>query len=138
MEMAAMKNHCKYIQFGFCKYGQNCRKQHVDEICDSEGCEIERCFRRHPKQCKFYLFYRNCKFGSCCKFVHKDLANSHEDVQSMKSKIEELENALKQNEEKVNNLETENDRKLEDLRAFLNEKDAVIENLREEVENLKI
>ena len=50
-------NVCKHFKFGFCKFGEKCKKQHLKEICQTEDCNLKTCNKRHPKICKFFSLY---------------------------------------------------------------------------------
>ena len=60
------KEVCKHYQTGFCKYRQQCTKEHVDEICnDKYECKEITCKMRHPKICKIFEVFGKCKFDNC-------------------------------------------------------------------------
>ena len=41
---------CKHNQTGYCKYRQQCTKEHVNEICNEKHeCKDNACKMRHPK-----------------------------------------------------------------------------------------
>ena len=61
---------CLYNKFGFCKHGDKCRKEHVQEICENNECNQSECRRRHPKECKYFKLYKRCKFNEFCAFSH--------------------------------------------------------------------
>ena len=63
------QNVCKFNKFGYCRYKENCRKMHVDKLCDNPSCELSKCIQRHPKVCKWYRDHIRCKFDPC-KFTH--------------------------------------------------------------------
>ena len=65
-----MENVCRFSKFGYCKYKETCRKTHFIEICKEASCVLETCLKRHPRICRFYRFYNNCKFGEFCQFSH--------------------------------------------------------------------
>ena len=70
--------HCKFYQFGHCRYGEHCRNRHVIELCKDENCHISICLKRHPKECRFFHVYRRCKFGDYCNYLHlEDATDSH-------------------------------------------------------------
>ena len=60
-------------------------------------CENQNCFKRHPKNCKFYDMYKRCKFGDYCFYAHRESAQLNE-MKVLKIKVEVLENNL--NEER--------------------------------------
>ena len=64
------ENVCRHNKFGFCKYGNTCRKRHIEEVCDNEECETNLCARRHPRSCRFFSEFGRCKFGEFCRFKH--------------------------------------------------------------------
>ena len=53
---------------------------------------------RHPKPCKFFSSYGNCKFGKDCSFLHLPLTNYEKEIDALKAiikqKDEELGNVL--------------------------------------------
>ena len=61
---------CLHNKFGFCKHGDKCRKEHVQEICQDNECNQSECRRRHPKECKYFKLYKRCKFNDFCAFSH--------------------------------------------------------------------
>ena len=81
---------CSFFKFGYCKYGERCRNIHVKEKCGQENCVIENCRLRHPKSCKFFLLYLNCKFGDYCHFEHTENEQTKE-IKLLKAKIENIE-----------------------------------------------
>ena len=92
----AAQNVCRYNKFGYCKFGEVCRKQHVDELCDSSSCDPLTCIKRHPKECKFYRNYKRCKFNPC-KFSHMvSNQNYDEKLKEMSKKQETLEENLQE------------------------------------------
>ena len=68
-----MENVCKFFQYGHCKFGETCRKEHVSEKCRDFSCEREKsgCSQRHPTVCKYFKTYRKCKFGDYCSYEHE-------------------------------------------------------------------
>ena len=99
---------CSHFMFGYCKYRENCRKQHVKEVCDNSECDIKTCRFRHPRRCKFYKEYRKCKFDPCA-FLHINTENNLENLISennaIKVKLKEVEESLKElNGKKKRNL----------------------------------
>ena len=68
---------CKHNQTGFCKYRQQCTKEHFNEICkDNIKCTDPTCFKRHPKKCKNFDVFGKCKFTNC-DYVHSDDEVNH-------------------------------------------------------------
>ena len=45
---------CMRNKFGYCKYGELCRNLHINDLCDSDSCDIRNCNKIHPYACKFY------------------------------------------------------------------------------------
>ena len=60
---------CSFNKYGYCNFRSNCRKKHVNECCEDEGCGIRTCNFRHPKPCRYFRDFRRCKFSDC-KFKH--------------------------------------------------------------------
>ena len=66
----AYEDLCLFNKFGYCKYLDTCRKRHTKEVCENSNCEVNKCGKRHPKPCRFYLEYGRCKFGEYCYYKH--------------------------------------------------------------------
>ena len=81
----ANQNFCRYNKFGFCKYGEVCRKKHVSEKCYKSSCEVGACDLRHSKICKYYREFKRCKFGQYCYFDHKET-----DSEVLEKKVNDL------------------------------------------------
>ena len=90
-----MSSICSFNKFGFCKFGETCRKRHVQKCCDSIECDILSCENRHPKICRFFITYKRCKFGDFCKYKHE--VESSENKVNLEIKIKNLEVALEKN-----------------------------------------
>ena len=67
---------CRYYQNGFCKYRGSCRKSHVEEVCEQDGCKENTCSKRHPKECKKFNTYNGCRFKEECAYKHKKESTS--------------------------------------------------------------
>ena len=89
-------NVCKYNKFGYCKFQNSCRKFHNNEICVDKTCLIEVCEKRHPKKCKYYTSYKNCKFGTFCKYFHDSTPFENDDKYERDSILERIENLQKE------------------------------------------
>ena len=95
---------CSFNKFGYCKYRNECRKLHINEICDgSSSCEFLTCKFRHPKICNWYSEYGRCKFNPCA-FKHVDSPNVTEEIRKenteIKAKLNEIDKSLKCLEER--------------------------------------
>jgi hypothetical protein len=82
------ENVCRHNKFGFCKYGNTCRKRHIDEVCESKDCETKLCPRRHPRSCRFFSEFGRCKFGEFCRFKHEEKSGnfrSDKEIEDLKA-----------------------------------------------------
>ena len=70
-----MENICKFNKFGYCKYKEECKKDHVKEECKyGYKCEhVKTCALWHLKMCKMILLEGLCGFGEkvCLKTCYK-------------------------------------------------------------------
>ena len=107
-----MTSTCKYNMFGHCKFGVLCRKYHITNTCSNFPCKDSECRSRlrHPRPCKFFTLYQNCKFGNNCSFLHLPLNNSEKEIETLKNAIkqkdEELVNILSRLSEMEKNIES--------------------------------
>ena len=88
---------CSYFKYGYCKYKEECRKQHNKEICElGSSCENSKvCPRRHPKFCQKLSLEGFCRHGDKCAYNHnkltyQNITNDKNDIKVMKVKIESL------------------------------------------------
>ena len=95
---------CKHFKFGYCKFGEKCRKRHLKETCQTNDCNSKICNKRHPKICKFFSVNQVCKFGEACCYKHKlnathsnlleEISALHAIISSMKDSIQALEDDI--------------------------------------------
>ena len=98
---------CRKYKYGYCQYGDNCRYNHVDEICNDKTCAVFACEKRHPKICNFYREFQRCKFTTFCKYKHEKQNNVNENserIDQLEIKLKELEK-INQKSEKKNEIE---------------------------------
>ena len=104
---------CLFNDCGFCKYKENCSKQHFLEKCREENCD-KQCTKRHPKP---------CKNGQSCSFNRKQIcAYDHEVIENdsfskLEKKVNTNENTLKE---------------LKDLKGICERQSIDIEELKQE------
>ena len=110
------KEVCWHNQTGFCKYRQQCTKEHVNEVCNE--CKDTACKMRHPKKCKTFEVFGNCKFDQCA-YLHVDNETN--------KKMYVLENEVKKLKLEVNNI----------LKNAKEEKTKNVETLEHDVKELK-
>ena len=79
---------CKFFKFGFCKFKSSCKNKHVLELCNDKKCNIYLCEKRHPRNCKYYERFGNCKLGSICAYAHKE--NESKIVEKLEQQVDEL------------------------------------------------
>ena len=113
---------CYHNKYGYCKFKAECRKRHVDNICDEPSCDISACESRHPKNCKYYIQYGKCKFNPCA-FLHVNTGNNINDLK-------------KENEQILKDIENL-DVKIKDLDAKMNEQNLLISKLQEFSEKME-
>ena len=105
---------CQFNKFGFCKFKEACRKQHVKESCELISCDGKICIQRHPKECSLFTNRGYCKFGEWCHFLH--IVKKDPEMEKIKSENKEI---LK---------------KLDFLEKLLFEKDKEIQNILKTIE----
>ena len=112
---------CKFYKYGFCRFRDQCRYNHVHEMCNNKDCLLYSCHKRHPRLCKFHSANSYCKFGSLCQFKHGDenqlqlpsnpswtslkLKNLDETIASLRKENEELKMKLEALDLKLLDLE---------------------------------
>ena len=83
---------CKYQKFGFCKFKESCKNQHLLEICKNlTSCvNLKSCHKRHPRVCRRFALEKVCSFGADCAYQHQEENGNNE----IKNKVIELETIL--------------------------------------------
>ena len=85
---------CKFNKYGHCRYEKFCHFSHEDRKCEDKFCDIRLCSLRHPKNCKYVVKNKPCKFGEFCSFEHEidDIATFLRDTPEkiLEKKIQEL------------------------------------------------
>ena len=90
-----MSSESVYNKFGYCKHKTSCRKRHVEEICNSQACNVTNCIKRHPQVCKYFCSFGRCKFGDSCAYVHELPQNQVMiEIQVLKYGIKELDKQI--------------------------------------------
>ena len=136
--MANQNQICRYNKFGFCKFGEVCRKRHVSEKCLESSCEILSCNLRHPKICKYFKEFRRCKFGEYCCFDHTESGSEllEKRANDLIMKVENLEKKLEEKE--INQPTSYSDfntlgKKIEEIEELIEDKNRQIEKLEEKI-----
>ena len=62
---------CSHRRFGYCKYKENCRYLHIEELCKVQGCSSASCLSRHPRCCRYFYLFGTCKFRDKCAYSHE-------------------------------------------------------------------
>ena len=130
--MSAVNNVCKHNQTGFCKFRQDCKKDHVNETCRNiKICKDTKCTLRHPKTCQTFEVHGKCKYANC---AYRHLSNStNQKVECLGKVVEELNVEivkLGQSIKKDDNQKTEVlDRDMKALRYYINHLTKNIKNI---------
>jgi DNA repair exonuclease SbcCD ATPase subunit len=127
--MAAQIPVCLYNKYGYCKHKEMCRKRHVNQICETIPCEVYTF--RHPKICKFFWNYGQCKFDPCA-YLHKDNDNS---FWKLKQENEILQEKINNIDQALNNLNDQEHEtwstidKINEVKSNLDDKEQKIDSL---------
>ena len=98
---------CGYFQTGFCKFGERCIKQHVQEICSKLNCKPSDCRKMRPKLCKHFSLQQICKFGYSCAYKHiissekSVITVLHQQIESLQSLLNDMNTRLKDMESEI-------------------------------------
>ena len=97
---------CQFNKFGFCKFRNNFFRKHKDNICENGQCEVRKFPLRHPKKCRFFVMYKNCKFGTFCRFNHVfiDVFKDSEEIEKIKKQLDEVKKEIMERDEKIDKL----------------------------------
>ena len=99
---------CLFNKFGYCKFGEKCRKYHINEICSEKTCDISSCNQRHPKVCNYFRNYGRCKFSPCAykhgNFASNDLENKNRKIKIISERLLALEKVIATKNKEINDL----------------------------------
>ena len=101
---------CVHYQGGYCKWGDHCRKYHVNTICPNLLlCQNTKCTLRHPRVCKYFAIDNFCKFGDMCCYQHvKHKEGCHlEEANILRDSVKALQLTIEKISQKVMLLEEE-------------------------------
>ena len=137
-----MATVCQHFKFGYCKFRDNCRQEHVKEICENYDCHAYSCRLRHPQTCRYWEKYKRCKFDPCA-FAHKnhlsELLEIKKENSEIKEKLASIESALEvsRNSEKSDDIE-KLEKKLGEVEHQIEKKNDQIKKLESEIDNLHL
>ena len=104
---------CHMNDIGYCKFEDNCRKEHAKNVCTKKNCKKD-CNSRHPIPCKYKI---RCKFHAknVCAFSHAkakagsdDKNSNHEsDLVNLKREVESLKNENEKKQVELDKVEKE-------------------------------
>ena len=101
-----MEGICKHNMTGFCKFGEQCRKRHIKEICFNNECTSTSCIKRHPRICKFFSMHGSCKFGEECAYRHI-ISKEQSDISELSAQIKILTSTIRDMSKSLLHLEKE-------------------------------
>ena len=84
---------CLFDKFSFCKNGVNCARVHLKEVCQERECDYRKCNKRHPRPCRSYRINGFCRFGTSCKYSHrqsKEIEDQNREIDKQNQNIESL------------------------------------------------
>ena len=105
----ATQSVCGFYKFGFCRFREVCRKEHVKKLCESSSCDGKTCAERHPRVCKFFKNVGYCKFGEWCLFSHiikkdPEMEKLKAENRAILKRLEEVEKVLFEKDKEINDI----------------------------------
>ena len=100
---------CLFNKFGYCKFGEKCRKYHINEICSEKTCDITSCNKRHPRACKYFKNFRRCKFSPWA-FKHEtdpsinDFENVNKEINNISERLLALDQVINDNNKEIDKM----------------------------------
>ena len=90
---------CKYQKYGFCKFKDSCKNQHLVKTCENlTACEnVKSCHKRHPRVCKRFALEKVCSFGADCAYQHQE----EKGYDQIKIKVTQLEKVVTEISNKI-------------------------------------
>ena len=84
---------CLFDKFSFCKNGVRCDRVHLKEVCQTRECDYRKCNKRHPRPCRIFRINGFCRFGSSCKYSHrqsKEVEDQNKEIDKQNKNIDSL------------------------------------------------
>ena len=134
-----MESVCQFNKFGFCKYRKRCFRKHEDKKCEKEQCETMERHLRQPTKCKFFVMYKNCKFGTFCRFDHDILeeVKDTEEIEKIKKDLEEFKKVIVEKDKEIDSLQKNLQKKVDDLEKSNGAMKKHLEEIKAENKELK-
>ena len=136
----AVESQCKFFKFGFCKFEDRCRERHVIEKCPDPRCTVLNCPLRHPRPCKYFRMFQNCKFGDHCAYEHQlcpIVEHLKEEIGKLKAvveeKNEEVNNWIKETQAIQDKMEKSLEMKMKEIHSILEIQNKTIQDLKTNV-----
>ena len=134
---------CFYFDNGFCKYFKSCKFIHPTENCKNTECLQSSCEMRHTKACPYFQSEYGCKFKENCLFKHSENYGDCDICENFKGIIEkdrvmleELLKTIRVKDAKIENLQAQND-ELKNATINLKNEKQLMNNV-EKVKNVEI
>ena len=82
-------------------FKSSCKNKHIEEICEKKTCDKKICNKRHPKPCKYFVNFGDCKLGSSCAYAHNSMKM---EIEKLEQKVDGLTLIIKEKEDIINQL----------------------------------
>ena len=82
------------------------KKQHVQDICQTNQCTLKSCTQRHPNICRYFNTHNACKFGEKCAYLH-NITKEKSDTAELENKINKLEEWVQTMSQQITSLQRE-------------------------------
>ena len=111
---------CPYYIVGYCKFRNQCLKEHPKEDCNEKTCKRNNCFKRHKIQCKYGSYCkrniknRNCEF----KHITAEPLNNNKELKELARQLKENKDLVLQPKLEISELQDMNTEKAKLLKTF--------------------
>ena len=109
---------CLFDKFSFCKNGVKCDRVHLKEVCQTRECDYRECNKRHPRPCRIFRKNGFCRFGSSCKYSHRQ-SKEVEDQSKEINKQNKIIESLREITSKLSNQVADQKEEIKDLKRRL-------------------
>ena len=99
---------------------------------------MKKCHLRHPKKCRFFALYRNCKFGPFCRFNHDiiDAVKGAEEIEKIKKQLDKLKRRIMEKDEEIDKINKTLKKRVDGLEKTNEAMEKQLEEIK--AENMKI
>ena len=111
---------CPYYSVGFCKFKDQCLKEHPKEDCHDVTCNRIGCLKRHKRLCKYGTYCKRHIRSRSCEFRHMtaEPLDNKKELTELTEELKEYKDSVLKLKLEVSELQSMNTEKAKLLKTF--------------------